>query len=150
MDSLQPHQFFSFQELMNKVLGQAMYKYAIAYLDDIFIYSSTFQEHLDHLGDVFEKLRKAGLKLKMSKCQFLMKQISYLGHIISEKGISPDPDKIKAISELREPRNVREVRSFVGMASYYRKFIEHFSDIVKPLTELTKKNSKFVWTDRHQ
>ena len=67
-----------FQELMNKVLGQAMYQYARAYLDDIVIYSSTFQEHLDHLGDVFEKLRKAGLKLKMSKCQFLMKQISYI------------------------------------------------------------------------
>ena len=138
-----------FQELMNKVLGQAMYKYAIAYLDDVIIYSSTFQEHLNHLAEVFSKFRSAGLKLKMSKCQFLMKEINYLGHVISKNGISPDPEKTRAISELRPPQNVREVRSVVGMASYYRKFIDHFSEIVKPLTELTKKTAKFIWTSEH-
>ena len=88
-----------FQELMNKVLGQAMYKYAIAYIDDVIIYSETFQDHLKHLNEVFGKLRGAGLKLKMSKCQFLMKQISYLGHVISKDGICPDPEKIKVIQE---------------------------------------------------
>ena len=115
------------------MLGQAMYKYAIAYIDDVIIYSETFQDHLEHLNEVFGKLRDAGLKLKMSKCQFLMKQISYLGHVISKDGICPDPEKI----------------SVVGMASYYRKFIDHFSELVGPLTELTKKHAKFHWTDKH-
>ena len=82
---------------MNKVLGQAMYKYAIAYLDDVIIYSSTFQEHLNPLAEVFSKFRSAGLKLKMSKCQFLMKEINYLGHVISENGISPDPEKLEPL-----------------------------------------------------
>ena len=138
-----------FQELMNKVLGEAMYKYAIAYIDDVIIYSETFQDHLKHLNEVFSKLRDAGLKLKMSKCQFLMEQIRYLGHVISKDGIYPDPEKIRVIQDLRPPKNVREVRSVVGMASYYRKFIDHFSEVVGPLTELTKKHAKFHWSSEH-
>ena len=126
-----------------------MYKYAIAYIDDVIIYSETFQDHLKHLNEVFSKLRDAGLKLKMSKCQFLMEQIRYLEHVISKDGIYPDPEKIRVIQDLRPPKNVREVRSVVGMASYYRKFIDHFSEVVGPLTELTKKHAKFHWSSEH-
>ena len=138
-----------FQELMNKVLGTSLNKHGIAYLDDIIIYSESFEKHLEHLNDIFDKLQKAGLKLKMSKCNFLMKEVHYLGHILSEKGIAPDPDKVRAIKELRPPKSVREVRSVVGMTSYYRKFIDHFSEIIRPLTELTKKNVRFCWKEEH-
>ena len=136
-----------FHELMNKALGQAIYKCTIAYIGDVIIYLETFQDHLEHLNEVFGKLRDAGLKLKMSKCQFLVKQISYLGHVISKD--MPRPRENQVIQELRPPKNVREIRSVVGMASYYRKFIDHFSELVGPLTELTKKHAKFHWTDKH-
>ena len=134
-----------FQELMNKVLAEAQVQYAIAFLDDIIVFSKTHAEHLQHLKKVFEKL-----KLKLSKCSFCQKRVKYLGHIISENDIEPDPSKVEVIRELRPPGTVKEVRSFVDMASFYRRFIDHFSEIVQPLTNLTKKNVRFQWTDCHQ
>ena len=139
-----------FQELMNKVLAEAQGQYAIAFLDDIIVFSKTHEEHIEHLKKVFEKLKAAGLKLKLSKCSFCQKRVNYLGHIISESGIEPDPSKVAVIRELKPPETVREVRSFVGMASFYRRFIDHFSEIVQPLTNLTKKNVRFQWTTAHQ
>lgn len=139
-----------FQELMNKVLGEAINKYCFAFLDDIIVFSDSFEQHVSHLESIFQKLEKAGLKLKPSKCHFLKEKINFLGHVVSQNGIEPDPEKIDVIQKLRAPRNVREVRSVVGMCSYYRRFIENFSDTVRNLTELTKKNAKFHWTPDHQ
>ena len=123
----------AFQETIVLMLGDALNRYAIAYLDDIIIYSKSPEEHLKHLQLVFSKLRAANLKLKESKCLFFQREVSYLGHIVSSKGIQPDPEKIRAIQSLRTPNSVKQVRSFVGMASYYRSFIPNFSDLLSPI-----------------
>ena len=130
-----------FQELMDKVLGPTKNQFAIAYLDDILIYSKTEKEHVQHIREIFRRLDEAGLKLKPSKCDFFKKEVRYLGHVLSADGVKPDPDKVSVIRQLRIPNTVREIRSVVGMASYYRKFIPNFSRIVQPLTELTKKHA---------
>ena len=135
-----------FSALMDKVLMGAA-AYAMCYIDDIIIFSETFEDHMTHLEDILNRLKKAGLKVKVSKCDFLMSQVKYLGHVISSKGISPDPEKTKAIEKLNPPTSVKGVRSFVGMASYYRRFIKDFANIARPLTKLTKKNQPFVWTE---
>jgi len=139
-----------FSELMNKVLVGIQHRFAIAYLDDIIIFSKTFEDHLSHIETVFSRLRNAGLKLKMSKCDFLKKEVNYLGHIVSASGIKPDSEKVKAIQKLATPSTVKEIRSFIGMCSYYRRFVPNFAKIAKPLTELTKKNRRFYWTDECQ
>ena len=139
-----------FQELMDKVLIGIKGKYATAYLDDIVIYSKTVEEHIDHLREVFRRLTDAGLKLKLGKCDLFKDKIKYLGHEVSEKGIEPDMNKVQIIKQLKPPTNVREVRSFIGMASYYRKFIPNFSDLARPLTSLTKKFSTFSWDEEKQ
>ena len=139
-----------FQELMDKVLGPIKNQFAKAYLDDILIYSKTEEEHVQHIQQIFQRLEDAGLKLKPSKCDFFKKEVRYLRHVLSADGIKPDPDKASVIKQLRVPNTVREIRSVVGMASYYRKFIPNFSDVVKPLTELTKKNAKFMWNEKRQ
>ena len=137
-----------FQELMAKILAGS--KHAKAFIDDVLIFSKTPDEHLIHLEDVFQRLSEAGIKLKMSKCKFFQSQIKFLGHVISSEGIAPDPEKISAIKNLKAPQTVKEVRSFIGMASYYRSFIENFSLLVKPISELTKKHSKFTWDDEKE
>ena len=139
-----------FQFLINGILSDTIGIFTLAYLDDIIIYSSNLDEHLKHLKIVFDRLRRANLKLKPSKCSFMLKEVSFLGHTISSEGIQPDPEKIAVIKNLRPPSTVREVRSFIGMASYYRRFIERFSDIAEPLTQLTRKHARFVWSSRCQ
>ena len=139
-----------FSELMNKVLVGIQYKFTIAYLDDILIFSKTFDEHVEHIEAVFSRLREAGLKLKMSKCEFLKKEVKYLGHVVSNNGVKVDEDKVKVIKNLAPPTSVKGVRSFIGMCSYYRRFVPHFAKIAKPLTELTKKNRHFHWTNECQ
>ena len=136
-----------FSALMDKVLAGAT-KYAMCYIDDIIVFSETFEEHMAHLEDVLNRLEKAGLKIKVSKCDFLMPKVKYLGHVISAEGISPDPDKTHVIENLNIPTTVKGVRSIIGMASYYRRFIKNFAQIAKPLTQLTKKNQPFIWTDQ--
>ncbi len=134
-----------FQHLMDKVLGDAKGKYASLYLDDLVIASEDPISHYQHLSEIFHKLEAAGLKLKPQKCEFFKDSIKYLGHIISAEGVSPDKDKVKAIQEMDAPETVRHVRSFLGVAGYYRRFISQFADLAKPLTSLTKKNAHFVW-----
>ena len=121
-----------FQALISEVL-KGLSHFAIAYLDDIIIFSQTEEEHLKHLEIIFRRLKEAGLKLKRSKCSFMKLHIEYLGHLISEKGIEPMPDKLTAIKEMPAPRSPKEIKQFLGLVGYYRKFIPRFSDIAKPL-----------------
>ena len=138
-----------FQELMSIVLNGCN-AFAIAYLDDILIFSETFDEHMLHLNTIFERLAQHGLKLKLKKCSFIQKSVNYLGFVIDQDGIKPDQKKVEAIRALPVPTCVKEVRSFVGMCSYYRRFIPNFSQIAEPIIDLTRKYAHFKWTDVHQ
>ena len=137
-----------FQLLMNKVLGGL--SYAMTYLDDIIIFSKNEEDHLRHLEEVFHQLRQAGLKMKHSKCDFFKSEIHYLGHLISTDGISPLPDKLDTIKNMPMPKDMKEIKQFLGLTGYYRKLVPRFADISKPLTQLTKKETKFVWTPECQ
>ncbi|CAB3997885.1 Retrovirus-related Pol poly from transposon, partial [Paramuricea clavata] len=123
------------------------FKCPSVYLDDIIIYSRSFDDHLDHLNDVFSRLRSANVKLKPSKCSFARSTVEYLGHVVSRDGIRPDPSKIAAVENFPVPRCVRDVRSFLGLANYYRRFIKNFASIASPLNKLTHKNVRFYWDE---
>ena len=122
------------------------FPFTIAYLDNIIIFSKTPQEHLSHICMVFEKLRSANLSMKKSKCSFFSKEIQYLAHILSTTGIQPLPAKTHAIQHMRPPTTPKQVRAFLGLVGYYRKFIKGFAKIAKPLTLLTRQQVKFDWT----
>ena len=130
-----------FQELMTGILKDL--PFAIAYLDDIIIYSSTPEEHLEHIKTVFEKLCHTKLSMKLSKCHFFTKEIQYLGHILGIEGIKPVPAKTEAIKAMHPPVNPKKVRAFLRLVGYYRKFIKNSAKIVKPLTMLTQMDVKF-------
>lgn len=138
-----------FQELMSVVL-QGQEDFALAYLDDILIFSNTVEDHIKHIDRVLSSLRKHNLKLKPAKCEFFKKETQYLGFNISKEGIQPDLDKVKAIKSVSTPTTVRQVRAFIGMTSYYRRFIRNFSDIAEPLVNLTRKYARFQWDDACQ
>ncbi|KAL6427136.1 hypothetical protein ACFW04_008638 [Cataglyphis niger] len=116
----------------------------------IVIYGSSLEDHNKRLKEVLQRLRENNLKVQQNKCEFLRKEVIYLDHIISENRISPDLSKLTAIKEFPTPKKVKDVQSFIGLAGYYRKFIEDFSKIAKPLTKLTKKTEKFEWTTEQQ
>ena len=137
-----------FQLLMNKVLKGL--KFAMTYLDDIIIFSQDESQHLEHLEIVFSCLREAGLKMKHSKCDFFKSEIHYLGHLISPEGISPLPNKLDSIKHMPAPNSAKEIKQFLGLTGYYRKFVPRFADISRPLTTLTKKDVKFKWTSACQ
>lgn len=122
----------TFQRLMERTMGELNRRECLIYLDDIIIFSRSFEEHLDRLGKVFERLEKAGLKLKASKCEFFRTSTTYLGHVVSEHGIEADPAKISVIKTWPIPTTVKELRSFLGFAGYNRRFIEGFASIAKP------------------
>ena len=136
-----------FQELMTGVLKDL--PFAMAYLEDIIIYSSTPEEHLEHIKTVSEKLHHAKLSMKLSKCHFFAKKIQYLGHILGIEGIKPVPAKTEAIRAMHPPVNPKQVRTFLGLVGYYRKFIKNFAKIAKPLTMLTQMDVKFEWKEMH-
>lgn len=138
-----------FQELMSIVL-EGLTDFSVAYLDDVLIFSKTLEDHLKHINIIFERLRKHGLKLKLKKCSFLQEETHYLGFVVNKNGIKPNPQKVEAIKSLPPPTCVREVRSFIGMCSYYRRFIPNFSAIAEPLIFLTRKHAHFKWTPVHQ
>ena len=137
-----------FQELMTGILKD--FPFAIAYLDDIIIFSKTPQEYLSHICMVFEKLRTANLSMKKSKYKFFSKEIQYLGHILSTTGIRPLPSKTHTIQHMNPPTTPKQVRAFLGLVGYYRKFIKGFAKVAKPLTLLTRQQVKFEWTPEHQ
>ena len=133
-----------FQKLMNDVLKGC--NFAMGYLDDIIIYSRMEKEHLEHLEEIFGRLRAAGHKLKLENCSFFKKHIQYLGHLISADGIQPLPEKLESIAKMPAPKNPKEVKQFLGLVGYYRKFVPRFADISRVLTHLTKKDVEFKWT----
>ena len=132
------------QELMTGILKD--FNFAIVYLDDIIIFSKTPQEHLSHIRMVFEKVKSANLSMEKSKCNFFSKEIQYLGHILSATGIRPLPSKTHAIQHMQPPTTPKQVRAFLGLVGYYRKFIKGFAKIAKPLILLTRQQVKFEWT----
>ena len=136
----------TFQRLMDMVLSGLNFMMCLVYLDDIVIFSRTVEEHLERLELLFERLRGANLKLKPSKCQFFKHEIVFLGHVVSAQGVSTDPEKVAAVRDWPVPTNVSEVRSFVGLCSYYRRYVRDFAQIAAPLHRLTGKRAVFEWS----
>ena len=140
----------TYQRLMTHVLSGYIDKFCHCFIDDVVVFSRGFEEHLEHLERVFERLRRADLKLKPKKCVFARTQVTYLGHLVSAGEIRPDPRNVQAIQQLAAPTTLQGVRSFVGMAAYYRIFIRDFSRRAAPLTALTKKAVPFEWGERQE
>ena len=141
----------SFQRLMNKVFADNIGKFIAVYLDDILIFSRNIDEHWRHLRWALEKLREAKLYGRLHKCEFLKDQVDYLGFEVSPGGIKASPGKVKAVIEWPKPKSVHDVRSFLGLASYYRRFVRGFSEMARPLTELTRAGVEWRWsTSQHQ
>ncbi|GFQ74285.1 retrovirus-related Pol polyprotein from transposon 297 [Trichonephila clavata] len=132
---------------METVLNGLTPEACLVYLDDIIIVGKSFEEHLSNLRRVFEKLKEAKLKLNPSKCNLFRHEVNYLGHIISAEGVRTDPQKVSAVKDWRRPKNVHELRSFLGLCTYYRRFVKGFSSITRPLHRLTENKQKFLWTD---
>jgi hypothetical protein len=136
-----------FMDLMNRIFLPYLDKFVVVFLDDILVYSRNREEHAEHLRTVLQVLRENQLYRKLSKCEFWLDRVAFLGHVITGEGISVDPEKISAVKEWPVPKSVPEVRSFLGLAGYYRKFVQDFSKIAGPLTKLTRKGERFVWSD---
>ncbi|KAL0549936.1 hypothetical protein IC582_014431 [Cucumis melo] len=127
-----------FMDLMNRVFKDFLDTFVIVFIDDILLYSKKEAEHEEHLCMVLETLRTNKLYAKFSKCEFWLKQVSFLGHVVSKEGVSVDPAKIEAVTSWSQPSTVSEVCSFLGLAGYYRRFVEDFSHIATPFTQLTR------------
>ncbi|KMQ89174.1 enzymatic polyprotein endonuclease reverse [Lasius niger] len=140
----------TFQRLMDQVLCGLQGTELFVYLDDIVLYASSLQEHKNKFDKLAERLRKANLKLQPDKCEFLRKEVGYLGHIISDEGVKPDPAKIRAVKEFPKPHHAKNIKQFLGLAGYYRRFIHNFSKIAQPLTNLLKKDEPFVWQTKQE
>lgn len=140
----------TFQMVMNMILKGLTWKHCLVYIDDIIVWSDNFDNHLKHLDLVFQRLRKANLTLKPLKCSFAKAEVTYLGHIISKDGIKVNPSKIEAVKSFPIPQNQHDVRSFLGLANYYRKFVKGYSKLALPLNRLLTKNTPFKWTTECQ
>jgi hypothetical protein len=138
------------QRLMDLVLAGLQWSHCLVYIDDVVILGRSFEEHLQHLQQVFDRLQQAGLKLKPRKCHFLQRKVDYLGHVVSNKGIATDPAKIENIASWPIPNSPKEVQQFLGLAGYYRRFIQDFAEIARPLHRLTERNCPFKWSTECQ
>ena len=135
----------TFMDLMNRVFRPYLDQFVIVFIDDILVYSKTWEEHAQHLRIVLQTLREHQLYAKKEKCDFWLTEVKFLGHVISGQGISVDPSKVETVLQWERPKNVAEIRSFLGLAGYYRRFVKDFSSIAAPLTRLTKKEVRFEW-----
>ena len=135
----------TFQRLMNTVMRGL--PYVTTYQDDVLIHSPSEETHKKHLHETLQRLRQAGLTLRGSKCQIGVAQVVYLGHVFSAEGMTPDNSKVQAVQEWPRPRDATEVRQFIGHASYYRRYIQHFADIARPLHRLTQKDATYCWSE---
>jgi hypothetical protein len=133
--------------LMNSGFMPKLDQFVMVFTDGILVYSKSMEEHEEHLRVVLQRLREHQLYAKFSNCEFWIKEVPLLGHVVSPKGITVDPDKMKEVLEWKPPTMVSEVQSFLGLAGYYRRFIMNFSKIAKPITELLKKGNKYVWSE---
>ena len=138
----------TFMHLMHSIFREQLDDFIVIFLDDILVYSRDLSSHVAHVKKTFEILRQHSLFAKVSKCEFFRSSVHYLGHVVSEQGLSPDPAKVQAVANWKVPMNVSEVRSFLGLAGYYRRFIKNFARIAAPLTNLTRKNHPFAWSLR--
>ncbi|GJV43572.1 putative reverse transcriptase domain-containing protein [Tanacetum coccineum] len=134
-----------FMDLMNRVCKPYLDKFVIVFIDDILIYSKSEEEHEVHLKTILDLLQKEKLYAKFSKCEFWLQEVQFLGHVVNHDGIHVDPSKVESVKNWKTPESSTEIRSFLGLAGYYRRFIENFSKIAKPLTLLTQKNKTYVW-----
>lgn len=140
----------TYQRIINFILSPALDKHTLTYLDDVVIHSPDFDTHLNDLAVTLTLLKEAGFKLNVDKCSFAMDNIKLLGFVISAEGVAPDPDKVKAISEMLTSHNIKEVHSFLGASGSFRCNIAVYATIAAPLTSLTWKDCKFKWTNQHQ
>ncbi|GJX14854.1 putative reverse transcriptase domain-containing protein [Tanacetum coccineum] len=139
-----------FMDLMNRVCKPYLDKFVIVFIDDILIYSKDKKEHEEHLKAILELLKKEKLYAKFSKCEFWIPKVQFLGHVIDSRGIHVDPAKIESIKDWASPKTPTEIRQFLGLAGYYRRFIEGFSKIAKSMTKLTQKGIKFDWGEKEE
>ncbi|KAJ4973800.1 hypothetical protein NE237_006974 [Protea cynaroides] len=138
----------TFMELMNRVFQDMLDTSVIVFIDDILVYSKDKETHIKNLNATLQRLRKEKLYAKFSKCEFWLSEVTFLDHVVSAEGIKVDPSKIEAIVKWEAPKSVSKIRSFLGLAGYYRRFVAYCTRIVVPLTSLSKKGEKFVWTDK--
>ena len=140
----------AFMDLMNRVFHPYLDKFVIVFIDDILVYSKDKEEHGEHLKIVLQTLRDRQLYAKFSKCEFWLEEVVFLGHVINKQGIHVDPKKVEVVVQWERPKNVTEIRSFLGLAGYYRRFVEDFSILAAPLTQLTRKGVKFEWNEKRE
>jgi len=140
----------TFQRAMNKIFREYIDDFMNVYIDDIVIYSKSFEEHLEHIEKVLKRLKEVNMMIKMKKCEWAKRNVEYLGHIVGKDGLKPSPRLIEKVKRIREPENKTDIKSFTMLCSYYRKFIKNFSKITKAMTELLKKDKEFIWTEKQQ
>ena len=140
----------TFQRLMDIVLTGMQGHEVFVYLDDIVVYARTLTEHDEKCRRLFDRLRKAKLSLQPDKCEFLKKEVIYLGHIISKDGVKPNPEKVEAVRNFPRPRNIKNIRQFLGLTGYYRRFIDGYAGMAKPLTQLLKSDVPFNWGEEQE
>ena len=137
----------TFQNLMNDVFRPHLRNFILVFFDDILIYSKTWREHMEHLSLALKLLRDNTLVLNRKKCSFAKRQVEYLGHVISKLGVAPDADKIEAVQKWPRPTTIKQLRGFLGLSGYYKRFIMNYGKLAQPLTSLLKKEATFQWNE---
>lgn len=136
----------TFQRVMDNVLRDLIGKCCLVYMDDIIVFSTSLQEHMENLNKIFQALQNVNLKIQLDKSEFLKKEVAFLGHIVTDQGVKPNPDKIIAIQKWPIPRNQKELKGFLGILGYYRRFVRDFAKITKPLTAQLRKGESVEHT----